>query len=380
LLFVASGSVVPLAAQLQEDDFPELKREYPGSGPFVCPDPATPDEPSADDRARAGQLASSANQAMILGDLERVEVLLSQASDLDGTSADLAYRRARVLEDLNRSELAMREYCRAIDLNVESLGVTDAEDRIDGLYEQLRARLPVAAQQAFVAGLIAADDTLWTDAIESFSIAVDLAPSWADPLYNRAIIREHIGQLRLALIDYRAYLAVVADPEDQEAIQISQRIGELEGAASVATPNPTGALALGLVPGMGQYYARRPLTGTATLLSAGGAIAAGILIRDISVLCVDDPPAGQPCPPDAIVDEITDRPYLTVGLGIAAAITVAGAIEAFISARRARRAAEELFGPLNAEEPSETGLDIGIPEVSSSGGRLDFTVLRYRFR
>ena len=50
---------------------------------------------------------------------------------------------------------------------VESLGVTDARARIDALYEQIRARLPIAAQQAFAQGLIEADDTLWVEALES---------------------------------------------------------------------------------------------------------------------------------------------------------------------------------------------------------------------
>ena len=49
-----------------------------------------------------------------------------------------AQKKGRIL---NRTEPAMREYCRAIDLGVESLGVTDARARIDALYEQIRARL-----------------------------------------------------------------------------------------------------------------------------------------------------------------------------------------------------------------------------------------------
>jgi hypothetical protein len=305
-----------------------------------------------------------------------VDVLLGQAAELDGTSADLAYRRARVLEDLNRTEQAMQEYCRAIDLGVDEIGVRerDVRDRIDGLYEQIRARLPVAAQQAFVAGLIAADDTLWVDAIESFSGAIDLAPTWADAIYNRALIREYIGDLFGALVDFRAYLAVVANPEDADALAISQRIGELEGAASVATPSPAGALALGVVPGMGQYYTGRPIMGTATLMSAGIAVAAGFMIKDITVLCLEDPPEGQACPPDLIVDEITERPYLWVGIGIGAAITIAGAVEAYLTAKKARDAR------IGLTTPAETGLNIGVPEVSARGSQIDFAFVRYRFR
>jgi hypothetical protein len=47
-------------------------------------------EPGPDERAQAGQLASEANQAMILGDFERVATLLQRASALNPTSADLA--------------------------------------------------------------------------------------------------------------------------------------------------------------------------------------------------------------------------------------------------------------------------------------------------
>jgi hypothetical protein len=378
-LVVWAGARIPASGQ-EIRELPDLKREYPGSGPYVCPAPATPVDPSPDDRARAGQLASDANQAMILGDLERVDVLLGQALELDPTSPDLAYRRARVLEDLNRTEGAMREYCRAIDLGVESLGVRDSRDRIDALYAQIRARLPVAAQQAFAQGLIEADDTLWTDAMESFGTAIEIAPSWADPIYNRAMIREYVGDLQGALVDFRAYLVVVADPEDSDAIAISQRIGALEGAASVGTPSPNGALALGVMPGMGHFYTRRPLPGAVTLTAATLSVAAGVMIKDITVLCVDEVPPGAACPPDLIVDEITERPYLWVGVGLGAVITIAGAVEAYLSAKKARAANEELFGPVTPDEPTEGGLEVGLPEVSSRGGQLDFSLVRYRFR
>ena len=118
-----------------------LQRDYPGSGPYVCPAPIAPVEPSSEERARAGQLASDANQAMILGDLERAEVLLGQAADLDPSSADFAYRRARVLEDVGQIDNAMLEFCRTLSLDVESIGVTDTQFRIDALYATVRMEL-----------------------------------------------------------------------------------------------------------------------------------------------------------------------------------------------------------------------------------------------
>jgi hypothetical protein len=73
-----------------------LQRDYPGSGPYECPTLVTLVAPTPDEQARAGQLASDANQAMILGDFERVAALLAQATELCTRAASpaAAYRSA----------------------------------------------------------------------------------------------------------------------------------------------------------------------------------------------------------------------------------------------------------------------------------------------
>ncbi len=368
-LSLIAGAAAPLGAQELL-----LRREYPGSGPYVCaPEVAVP-PPTDDERGRAGQLASDANQAMILGEFDRVETLLAQAVELDPTSADLAYRRARILEELERTEPAMREYCRVIDLGGESIGLVDARERIDVIYEQVRARLPRAAREAFVEGLAAADDSLYVESIDQFSVAIDLAPDWPDPLYNRAMVREHVGQVQLALSDFRRYLAVVADPEAADAIAIAARIGQLEGAASVSMPSPPGALVLGVIPGMGHYYSRRPLPGTVTLAATTAAIVGGFLFTKVTTFCLDDISPGASCPPELIDRELTERPYVWVGVGIGAAITLAGAVEAYLTAKRAQSESEAL------RAPSESGLDVGFPSLSARGDRVDLSFVRYRFR
>jgi tetratricopeptide (TPR) repeat protein len=363
-----ASAVAPAGAQQLT-----LKREYPGSGPYVCAPEVAVAVPTDDERGRAGQLASDANQAMILGEFDRVETLLAQAVELDPTSADLAYRRARILEELERGDAAMREYCRVIDLGGEAIGLVDARQRIDALYDQIRARLPRAAREAFLAGLVAADDSLFLESIDHFSVAIELAPDWPDPIYNRALIREHIGQLQAALVDFRAYLDVVSDPEDADAIAISARIGQLEGAASVSTPSPSGTLALGVIPGMGHYYSRRPVPGTITLVTAGAAIAAGFMFTEVTTYCVDEVPPGAGCAPLSVVDEVTERPYLWIGVGIGAAITLAGAVEAYLKAKSARAETEAITGG------SESGLNVGFPTVSTQGDRVDLSFVRYRF-
>jgi len=313
---------------------------------------------------------------MILGDFERVAALLAQATELDHQSADLAYRRASILEDLDDIDGAMREFCRSVALGVESVGIFDADLRLDSLSELVRLRIPEVAQEWFREGLIQTDDSLYTEAIASFTGAIDEAPEWAIPLYNRAIVYEHVGLVQEGLADFRTYLTyLTVDPETAYAIIVSERIGLLEGAASVVPPSPVGALVLGVVPGMGHYYTARPKAGTLTLAAAGGAVVAGFMFKNITTVCLTDVPEGQPCPPDLVVDELTERPYKLYGIVIGVAVTIAGAVEAMLKAKRRRTTAEAIATP-----PDVTGPQIGLPTVSVRGLRVDFNLFRVTFR
>lgn len=352
-----------------------LQRDYPGSGRYECPAPVIPVAPIPGDSARAGQLASDANQAMIVGDLERVESLLAQAVELDPTSPDLAYRHASVLEDVDEPAAAMLEYCRAIALGVVQIGVFDSRERIDALHAALGARIPQEARQAFILGLAEADANRYTNSLSAFTVAVDNAPEWGAAVYNRALVYEELGFVQESLDDYRTYLELSTSEIDPILVVVSERIGLLEGIASVGTPSPTGALAVGMVPGMGHYYTGRPLGGTVTLLAAGASLAGGFMVKEITTLCLGDVPADGVCPDDLIVDELTRRPYALYGLGVAAVITVVGAIEASIKARRRRAEADAIRGPRLAPGPS-----LGLPTVSTSDGRLDLNLVRVTFR
>jgi len=364
----ASGAVTLAGQEL------ELLRVYPGSGPYECLAPASPELPTPDARARAGQLASDANQALILGELEQVQALLEQAVALDPASPDLAYRHARVLEDVDRAPDAMVEYCRALDLNVESLGIFEARDRLNTLSDELRAQIPEAARDAFAQGLVQADDSLFSDAEESFSEAMDIDSDWPEPIFNRAVVNERAGRTREALQDFRDYLRLVA-PDESQAITVSQRIGELEGMASVVTPDPSQALVLGLVPGMGHFYTSRPLMGGLTLTTAGMAVAAGLSYRDVTVVCVNEVPAGAACPAGEVVRELNERPYFWIGVGVAAAITLASAIDAYLAAKGQREAFTAITEPLES-----VTFEAGMPRVSARDAQLDFSFLRLRFR
>lgn len=359
-----------------------LVRDYPGSGQYECPAPPRIAEPPDEaDLRRAAQLASDANQAMALGDFGRSQELLAQATDLDPTSADYAYRHARTLEDLGDADNALAEYCRALARGVEDLGVLDTRDRIDALYEIVRERIPEAARNAFVAGLEQADGSAWSEAVESFTAAIDAAPDWGAPVYNRGVIYEEMGLIARSLEDYRRYVELAPTDVDPILVLVSERIGQLEGRASVNLPSPTGALALGVIPGMGHYYTGRPIGGTVTLVVAGSALAAGLMYKNITTYCVQDVPAGGTCPPGSTIAEETERPYLWYGIGAAAAVTIAGAIEALIDARQRRAQAEAITGSgTETNDDPDGGPVLDLPSVTTSGSRVDLNLLTVRFR
>jgi tetratricopeptide (TPR) repeat protein len=361
---VLACRVSPLAAQVLP-----LARDYPGDGPFECPSFPAPAAPDEDERARGAQLESEARQATIIGDLQRAEELLTRAVEVDPASGDLAYQHARALESLNRPEEAILEFCRALSLGTEE----DARERLDSLYEMVRERIPARARRAFAAGLDQADAEFYEGALESFTVAIESAPDWPPPIYNRGVIYERLGRVGESLADYRRYLELVPSQVDAQVMDVSQRIGLLEGSATA--PSPAGAFVLGFLPGMGHYYSGNPIRGTVFLALAGSATVAGVLVKNVTVVCVNDVGPGQDCPAPLVHDEITERPLLMPAVGVAAAITLIGAIDALLKARGRRAEVERLASP-----GSEGGVRLRAPSVSSASGRLDVNLLRVTFR
>lgn len=375
-LWVISGWSAPLAAQQLA-----LERDYPGFGPFECPAPSAFAPPPPEDQAQAGQLASDAIQAVILGELLRAQELLARATELDPSSAELAYRHARVLEDLTAHQQAMLEYCRSLALGAEDNGILDGRGRMEAIYEIVRDQVTPPARAAFADGVTLADAGMYPQSVDAFSLALEESPTWGPALYNRAVVLEAMGRLGESLNDYRRYLEVTPTEIDPVVARVTERIGLLEGMVSVPTPSPGGALALGVVfPGMGHYYSGRGLTGTVVLAAAGAAVATGLMYREVTITCLDPLPGGT-CAPGAVTDEMTSRPYLIPAVGAAAAVTLVGAIEAFVRARRRRADAERTRVGSDAQAsrgsnaPRVTG-----PSVGTRGGRVEISLLGLSFR
>jgi len=360
-------SASPLAAQ----ELP-LKRDIPGSTPYQCPAGDVAAHPGAAERTQARQIAATAAQAVILGDLQRARSLLDRATELDPSSEDLAYRHARVLEELGERTAAMSEYCRALTLDPKGAAASDARDRLNALVAAGRAAIPDAAMKAFQDGLAQADAGRLERAVTSFDSATSGAPRWAEAVYDRGVVYARLGRVSNAVRDLRKYLEL--QPDAADAITVSQKIGALQSLAVVGMPHSGTALALGLViPGMGQFYSGRALSGLAVLSLAGGSVAAGLLIKKVTVKCLSDVPPGGTCPTGQVLGQEVGHPYRIAGLGAAAAVSVIGAIEAFVKLRRRHSAGQEVAS-------IDLGrARVGTLEVTDSGNRVDLQLVRLVF-
>lgn len=368
LLAVAlAATLVAPGARAQE--LP-LKRDIPGTEPFRCTDTGAGKMPSDEERDQAARLGSNASQAVILGDQERARDLLARATELDPTSADLAYQYARILEELGDARTAVTQYCRVVAIDPQTVDAVDAQNRVDELTAASRPPPPADAAGAFRSGLSDADAGRLEAAVQAFGRAVASAPEWGDAVYDRGVLLARLDRREEAVQDLRRYLELTPDAPD--GIAVSERIGQLQNAGVL--PSPGTALGLGLlVPGMGQFYSGRTLGGLTVLTLVGGSVAAAFLIEDVKVKCLQNPGPDGTCPPEQVLGEEVDRPYLAPGLGIAAAVSVIGAIEAYVKLRGRRNAGAGL-----------ASIDVGRAKVGALGiarsrGRVDIRLVRVGF-
>jgi len=366
LVLAVPGGVASLQAQELA-----LKRTLPGDATFSCPALDPPAVPSPEERTQAGRLGSNADQALILGDQARARDLLARATELDPSSADLAYRSARILEDLGAQSEAIEQFCRVLLLGSGAEGIGDASVRLQALLDAEWAQIPDEAIGAFEAGLSGADSGRLEAAVRSFGLAWQRAPDWADAVYNRGIVQARLGRIDEAAADFQRYVALRPGAED--AIRVSEQIGQLRSLETL--PRPAAAFTLGLLfPGMGQFYSGRALGGLTVLTLAVGAAAAGFLIEEVTVFCVGTAGTGGSCPPERVIGEEVGTPYLTYGLAAAGVVAVAGAVEAFFRARGRRT---RQVGTLVAMEIGGTRLTG--PSLSANGPRLHLSLVQITF-
>lgn len=326
-----------------------------------------PASPADSARIHAERLAADATEAAVLGDSEAALQLLTRATTLNPASHVISYRRARALEETGDTDEAVIEYCRYLTLHY-----ADDRERVEQRIEELTrtdsSAVPSIAARAWIDAIAHADSGKLDDAVLGFSRTIEAAPHWGDAYYNRALTRVALGSRDSASADLRQYLAL--SPGAANFDDVLALLEALRGRAY----DPATTLATGLVvPGLGHLTTDRPVTGLIVLGSAASAIAAGILIERVDVSCLAVPVNGR-CPPDQVLREDVERPYLLPSIGVAAAIGILGAFDAWRSVRR--RNAEP--GALVRIGPDAHAL-LEVPDVRVGTDGVDVALIRLRF-
>ena len=311
----------------------------------VLPQPATPTPAQRDEGQR---LSAQGREAAIAGDQEAAEEFFREAAALDPTDRDIAYRLARVRADLGRNEAAVREFCRYLALAPAAPDAGEVRERIASLSPLQDGGLPADAVTHFRAGLEHLDAGRLQEAEQAFTSAITEAPAWAEAHYNRGLTHSALGRPARAVEDLERYLAL--SPEAEDRAWVSRHVEELRG----RIPTPGGALVRGmLIPGLGQFYTKRPALGLLVLGGVGAATYAAVQPRVETRTEQFIGPFGDPYTSEY---EVTTYPSLTLGIAVAAGITAIGALEAYLHARRGR-VSEAVPVPTTPADPPRASSD-----------------------
>lgn len=321
-LLAAALGCAPLAAQGL------APKRQAVEAPRACVAAAAPAAPAPARREEAVRLAAAADQAAILGDDGEARDLFRRAAALDPTDASVAYRLARLHEDLGEPASAAAEYCRYLALAPESADAPEVAARAARL-GPVRDPGRESAAARFAEGVRSLDRGESARALDAFDAALRARPDWPEAHYNRALALLGAGRGEPAAAALESYLRY--SPAAPDAAQVRAAVRALRRPVPAFTPE--GSLARGLLlPGLGQFHTRRPALGAAVLAGAGAALLAALRSEEVTRTGTALDPFGNPYPYSY---RDTERPALGVGMGAAAAITLAAAAEAYLYARRA---------------------------------------------
>lgn len=320
-----------------------------------CPERPAPAPPSAEQRGSAERLVANAAQAAILGDDAAARDLFRRAAELDPTDASVAYRLARLHEDLGDGAAAAAEYCRYLALAPDSPDAPEVVARVARLGPP-GGEAGERAGAAFGDGLRRLDEGRGAEAGAAFTAALRDRPGWPEAHYNRALALIAAGDREGAARDLERYLELAPGAPDTRRVRDAVR--------ALRRPPPAftagGSLARGLlVPGLGQLHTGRPAVGAAVLGGAALALYAGLAEEEVTRTAVAQDPFGNPY---EYRYRARERPRLGAGLGAAAAITLAGAAEAYLYARRAASGGPRLaIGPSGGGTTVAVGIALSAP-------------------
>lgn len=336
----------------------EPKRTLPRGNPAACPPPAVPDRAADSDRARSLFIASQ--DAAVAGERSAALALLGQATQLDPTDPDIAYFRARLLEEQGDTTAAAAEYCRFLDIAGASPDAPEVRDRLRSLAAAFPADLPTEVVAQFRHGLTYFDQRNLRAANRAFSYVIQQQPQLAAAYFNRAVVQLAQRNRSGASRDLEAYLALAPDAPDRTVV-----LAQLQQPSVESSISPGGVFARGLLlPGLGQFSSQRPVAGALVTLGTVGAVAVALQSRHVERTSSFVDPFDNP---REYVYEAVERPYLSAGMAAAVAITIFGAAEAYLHAQQARPRGSAQADMENARhavaplvEPGPRGMRLGL--------------------
>ncbi|HJR63396.1 MAG TPA: tetratricopeptide repeat protein [Gemmatimonadaceae bacterium] len=334
-----------------------LKREVPGQAAAACRAQTALPPASAQKAREAQSLYALGQQEAISGDHGAARDLFRRAAALDPRHAGIAYHLARSHEALGESADAVRELCRYLALNPAASDSAEVRDRIVALAPSSASIRSDQAVIQFRNGLDHYDRGRMRDAENAFSAAIRQAPNWSDAYYNRAVVYLRQGEPDEAARDLERYLE--RDPTAGDRAAVRDRIDNLRRASL----EPGTAFTRGLlVPGLGQIYTRRPALGLLVIAGVAGAAAYAAKSEDITRTVQFEDPFGNPYEE---VRSAKEYPNVAVGIAAAAAVTLVGALESYLYARRAQRALN--VTPHTAVRRAAAPAMIGSPAAGPAG-------------
>ncbi|HEX6966234.1 MAG TPA: tetratricopeptide repeat protein [Gemmatimonadaceae bacterium] len=364
MLAVATlGCALACAATLARAQQLALKRAVPSDSGVVCPQLPKPVIPAWAQREQARRLMVLGHEAAITGDYAAARDRFEQAAKLDPTDENIAYELARAYESTRDTAAAATEYCRYLSLAPTSEEAGEVRAHMATLTAGRDPKVPAPAVARFRTGVEAFDQQQWSAAEQAFSAAAALAPSWADPVYNRALVHVAAGDARHAVDDFERYLQIAPNADDHSAV--AARVADLRRGLLV----PRVALVSGIVPGAGQFYTHRPVLGAIVLGAAAGALYWGMQSQHVTVTRTAKDPNGIPY---TYTLQGTRRTHFTAGVAAASAITLLGALEAYVYAKR-DAAPSSMNAARRGERPTVSPF-AAFPAVSPGGMAMAFTV------